>query len=141
MKSLLRSYKTAKDNSNRTGAPTPIFPFLELMDDIFGDRPLTSCSHTINSSIPTPCSSSKDNSPVLSIDSDSDTTSTPSKRKSTPQKKKFCGKRLKSEEKKDTQLEKRKLFEEKKELLLFLNNQKNDRNKAIIEALRNKKND
>lgn len=121
MKSLMRSYKSAKDNAKSTGASTPVFPFLELMDDIFGDRPVAGCSHTINSCNSKPCSSSKFESDAKG----------PSKQ--------FSGKHLKYDTKKDVLLQKRNLFEDKKKLLLFLNEQKNERSKAMVEALKNKR--
>lgn len=46
--SLLRSYKAAVDNELVTGAAPCVAPFMELMGDLFGNRPIIGNSHTIN---------------------------------------------------------------------------------------------
>lgn len=47
-KGLLRSYTKAKDNKNRTGQGPSRFLFYEIIDDIVGNLPKNSCSHSLN---------------------------------------------------------------------------------------------
>ena len=47
--SLKKRYKVVKDNSKRTGRGTMPFKFMQEMDNILGDKPGTSCTHTISS--------------------------------------------------------------------------------------------
>ena len=48
MTCLLRAYKASKDNNNKTGSAACVEPFMDEMEDIFGNRPMMSCKHTIN---------------------------------------------------------------------------------------------
>lgn len=47
MGALLKAFKTARDNNSQTGAAACVVPFMEQMEDLFGDRPMLSSNHTI----------------------------------------------------------------------------------------------
>lgn len=47
MRTLLSSYKSAKDNSRQTGASPCNPPFMDQMEEIFGDKPIICNSHTL----------------------------------------------------------------------------------------------
>lgn len=47
MGALLKAFKTARDNNCQTGAAVCVVPFMVQMEDLFGDRPMMSSSHTI----------------------------------------------------------------------------------------------
>lgn len=47
-KGLLRSYTKAKDTKNRTGQGPSRFLFYEMLDDIVGNQPKNSCTHSLN---------------------------------------------------------------------------------------------
>ncbi|XP_037930607.1 uncharacterized protein LOC119665457 [Teleopsis dalmanni] len=46
MRTLLSVFKAAKDNNRRTGASPCLPPYMELMNEIFGDKPIISNNHT-----------------------------------------------------------------------------------------------
>ncbi|XP_037927774.1 uncharacterized protein LOC119672718 [Teleopsis dalmanni] len=46
MRTLLSAFKAAKDNNRRTGASQCLPPYMELMNEIFGDKPIISNNHT-----------------------------------------------------------------------------------------------
>ncbi|XP_037931712.1 uncharacterized protein LOC119666501 [Teleopsis dalmanni] len=46
MRTLLSAFKAAKDNNRRTGASPCLPPYMELMNEIFGDKPIISNNHT-----------------------------------------------------------------------------------------------
>lgn len=48
MASLLRAYKAAVDNEGQTGAAPCVAPYMEVMGDLYGDKPIIGNSHTIN---------------------------------------------------------------------------------------------
>lgn len=48
MKSLLKAYKASIDNNKQTGAAPCASPFMTEMDEIFGERPIISSLHTLN---------------------------------------------------------------------------------------------
>ncbi|XP_050338676.1 uncharacterized protein LOC126765103 [Bactrocera neohumeralis] len=48
MRTLLKAYKTAKDNENQTGTSPCTIPYMTEMDEIFGESYLVSNNHTIN---------------------------------------------------------------------------------------------
>lgn len=48
MASLLRAYKAAVDNEGQTGAAPCVAPYMEIMGDLYGDKPIIGNSHTIN---------------------------------------------------------------------------------------------
>lgn len=45
---LLRAYKAAADNERQTGSAPCVTPFMDIMDDLFGNRPIISNRHTLN---------------------------------------------------------------------------------------------
>lgn len=48
IKTLLKAYKSAKDHNKQTGVSPCIVPFEDILDDLFGDRPMMGRSNTIN---------------------------------------------------------------------------------------------
>ncbi|XP_036317739.1 uncharacterized protein LOC118732732 [Rhagoletis pomonella] len=48
MRTLLSAYKCAKDNASRTGAAPCIAPYMDEMEEIFGNSALLSNNHTLN---------------------------------------------------------------------------------------------
>lgn len=48
MRTLLSAYKASKDNANSTGASPCLPPFMQEMDEIFGDKPIISNTHTLH---------------------------------------------------------------------------------------------
>ncbi|XP_037944485.1 uncharacterized protein LOC119677285 [Teleopsis dalmanni] len=46
MRTLLSAFKAAKDNNRRTGASPCLPPYMEMMNEIFGDKPIISNNHT-----------------------------------------------------------------------------------------------
>lgn len=46
-KSLIRSYKTAKDNKRKTGKDPSRFAYFRMIDDIFGNKLNSQCAHTL----------------------------------------------------------------------------------------------
>lgn len=48
MQTLLRAYKDSKDNASRTGASPCTAPFMDEMEDLFGDKPIHSKSESVN---------------------------------------------------------------------------------------------
>lgn len=48
MRTLLNAYKSAKDNANRTGASPCPAPYMEELDELFGDKPIISNTHSID---------------------------------------------------------------------------------------------
>ncbi|XP_054091508.1 uncharacterized protein LOC105219286 [Zeugodacus cucurbitae] len=48
MRTLLSAYKSAKDNERQTGTSPCTVPYMQEMDDIFGDSSMVSVNHTIN---------------------------------------------------------------------------------------------
>lgn len=47
--SLMKSYRKAKDNKNKTGRAPSRFHFFTLIDEVVGTSPSNLCSHAINS--------------------------------------------------------------------------------------------
>lgn len=45
-RNLLRTYKNVKDSSKSTGRGASRFHFFNLIDEIVGDKPAMSCTHT-----------------------------------------------------------------------------------------------
>lgn len=48
MRTLLQAYKAARDNNRSTGASPCFAPYMELMDEIFGNTPIISNDHTVH---------------------------------------------------------------------------------------------
>lgn len=70
LKSLLRAYKQASDNANRTGAGRSFVPFEKELDELFENRPIVSHNHTIGISgepvVALPNNNSSNTSPLPS---------------------------------------------------------------------------
>lgn len=49
-RNLIRTYKAIKDNKKTTGRGAIRFQFYDKMDEILGEKPTMSCTHTIDSS-------------------------------------------------------------------------------------------
>lgn len=47
-RNLIRTYKNIKDNRQKTGRGSRRFAYYDAMDEILGNKPSTSCAHTIN---------------------------------------------------------------------------------------------
>ncbi|XP_036336234.1 uncharacterized protein LOC118746493 [Rhagoletis pomonella] len=48
MRTLLSAFKCAKDNAGRTGATPCVAPYMEEMEEIFGNSALVANKHTLN---------------------------------------------------------------------------------------------
>ncbi|XP_075151919.1 uncharacterized protein LOC142225960 [Haematobia irritans] len=59
MKSLLRAYKSAKDNAGRTGAGATCVPYMDELEELFGRQPTISNSHSLDVGIEQRCTPSK----------------------------------------------------------------------------------
>lgn len=60
IQSLLKAYKAAKDNARKTGAGPCVAPFMEEMDEIFGNKPIISNNHSLSLSLGQPVSALED---------------------------------------------------------------------------------
>ncbi|XP_055910404.1 uncharacterized protein LOC129944763 [Eupeodes corollae] len=47
IQTLVRAYKYAIDNNNRTGAAPCVAPFMEKMDELFGSKPIVTNVHNV----------------------------------------------------------------------------------------------
>ncbi|XP_067647651.1 uncharacterized protein [Eurosta solidaginis] len=47
IRTLLQAYKAARDNNRSTGASPCFAPYMELMDEIFGNTPIIKNDHTV----------------------------------------------------------------------------------------------
>ena len=143
MKSLVRAYKSAKDNETQTGASPAVVPFQAELDEIFGDRPITGRSDVVESKVGEPLRSSFSPPPPVELTPTPDTVVDRPEQPQIKTAQRPINKVKKASKKAELlQLKlqykesKLNLFNKKKELLLFLNAEKNKRHAELMDVLK-----
>ncbi|CAG9822814.1 unnamed protein product [Phaedon cochleariae] len=140
-KGLLRSYTKAKDIKNSTGQGPSRFFFYEMIDDIVGNHPKNSCTHSLNS-LDTPIVADGENEdPDLEMERNDQNSTEIEKQleEDPPSKEKSCGQNNFSPSKKRKRISEKQLKKEYVDLKReeFTKRQKRHEEKILIEKERN----